>query len=104
MTSEDPANVEMSSLSKTDSVILPQPDHIITDASFVRCKSGFIRMARLLFHKVTLKSHVAYETVLQLDQGYRAVLKTFPTAWQDISVQETDIKTRWFRHACQEAM
>jgi hypothetical protein len=104
VTSAEPANVNLRALSKTDSKLDPQPNHVLTDSSFVRFKSVIIGMARMLFQEVTLKSHVQYETVMELDRGYRATLGRIPSAWQADQPGEMDVQTRWFRHACREVM
>lgn len=70
---DDPLNLNDSDLSSIDWKVNPSPDSVLTDSSSDRVRIAMSRQVRKVFDAVVLTKDFTYETVLELDQGYRAM-------------------------------
>lgn len=70
---DDPLNLNDSDLSSIDWRVNPSPPSVLTDSSSDRVRIAMSRQVRKVFDAVVLPQDFTYETVLELDRGYRTM-------------------------------
>ncbi|KAM0750481.1 hypothetical protein T439DRAFT_326448 [Meredithblackwellia eburnea MCA 4105] len=106
-TSAPLSNIDDKNLSSTDWRITPLPRSVATDTSFEYVKYMIAMQSRKVFDSlVTDNSNFSYETVLELDKGYRQILECLPDTWkvEHAKKEATTPKLRWKRHVVQESI
>jgi hypothetical protein len=74
---DDPLNLNDSDLSSIDWKVNPSPRSVLTDSSSDRVRIALSRQVRKVFDKVVLAKDFTYDTVLELDRGYRNMYACF---------------------------
>ncbi|KAM0787632.1 hypothetical protein ACM66B_003697 [Microbotryomycetes sp. NB124-2] len=78
---DDPLNLNDSDLSGIDWKVNPAPTAVLTDSTPDRVRIATARQVRKVFDAVVLPQDFTYETVLELDKGYRNILENLPDRW-----------------------
>ncbi|KAK4051134.1 hypothetical protein OIV83_002956 [Microbotryomycetes sp. JL201] len=85
---DDPLNLNDNDLSGIDWKVNPAPTAVLTDSTPDRVRIATARQVRKVFDAVVLPQDFTYETVLDLDKGYRSIL---PDRWtMESSAEENE--------------
>ncbi|KAK4056814.1 hypothetical protein OIO90_002063 [Microbotryomycetes sp. JL221] len=88
---DDPLNLNDADLSGIDWKVNPAPTAVLTDSTPDRVRIATARQVRKVFDAVILPQDFTYETVLELDKGYRAILESLPDRWtMESSAEESE--------------
>ncbi|KAL8281363.1 hypothetical protein RQP46_006397 [Phenoliferia psychrophenolica] len=103
---DDPSNLNDSDLSPIDFKVTPPPSNILTDSTADRVRVAMARQARKVFDAVVLRKDLTYETVLELDRGFREILDSLPDQWTlETTAEETEQPMlRYQRHFAGEGL
>ncbi|KAK4702031.1 hypothetical protein P7C70_g4194, partial [Phenoliferia sp. Uapishka_3] len=103
---DDPSNLNDSDLSSIDFKVTPVPSNVLTDSTADRVRVSMARQARKVFDAVVLRKDLTYETVLELDRGFREILESLPDQWTlETTAEETEQPMlRYQRHFAGEGL
>ncbi|GAA5945324.1 hypothetical protein JCM3775_007595, partial [Rhodotorula graminis] len=101
---DDPLNVNDTDLSPSTTALAPAPSSVLTDSSADRVRIAMARQVRAVFDRVVLARDWGYDTVLDLDSGFRTILAELPERWTLAADEQEDPMLRFQRHFVLEGL
>ncbi|GAA6012945.1 hypothetical protein JCM10207_008390 [Rhodosporidiobolus poonsookiae] len=101
---DDPLNVNDADLSPSTTAVQSAPSTVLTDSSADRVRIAMARQVRAVFDRVVLAREWTYETVLELDAGFRAILDELPERWTLAADEQEQPMLRFQRHFVLEGL
>ncbi|BGP39812.1 hypothetical protein JCM10449v2_003763 [Rhodotorula kratochvilovae] len=101
---DDPLNVNDTDLSPSTVSLTPAPSSVLTDSSADRVRIAMARQVRAVFDRVILARDWGYDTVLELDGGFRTILDELPERWTLAADEQEDPMLRFQRHFVLEGL
>ncbi|GAA6056116.1 hypothetical protein JCM3770_006002 [Rhodotorula araucariae] len=101
---DDPLNVNDTDLSPSTVALTPAPSSVLTDSSADRVRIAMARQVRAVFDRVILARDWGYDTVLELDGGFRTILDELPERWTLAADEQEDPMLRFQRHFVLEGL
>ncbi|GAA5868804.1 hypothetical protein JCM1840_005125 [Sporobolomyces johnsonii] len=101
---DDPLNLNDSDLSPSTTSFQSAPSSVLTDSSADRVRIATARQVRKVFDHVVLAKDSSYETILELDAGFRTILDELPERWTLAADEQEAPMLRFQRHFVLEGL
>ncbi|GJN89113.1 hypothetical protein Rhopal_002087-T1 [Rhodotorula paludigena] len=101
---DDPLNVNDADLSPSTTTLAPVPSSVLTDSSADRVRIATARQVRAVFDRTVLVRDYSYETIIDLDAGFRVILDELPERWTLAADEQEAPMLRFQRHFVLEGL
>ncbi|GAA5958019.1 hypothetical protein JCM21900_004747 [Sporobolomyces salmonicolor] len=101
---DDPLNLNDCDLSPSTTSCQSAPSSVLTDSSADRVRIATARQVRKVFDQVILARDSSYETILELDAGFRTILDELPERWTLAADEQEAPMLRFQRHFVLEGL
>ncbi|GAA5940469.1 hypothetical protein JCM1841_001026 [Sporobolomyces salmonicolor] len=101
---DDPLNLNDCDLSPSTTSCQSAPASVLTDSSADRVRIATARQVRKVFDQVILAKDSSYETILELDAGFRTILDELPERWTLAADEQEAPMLRFQRHFVLEGL
>ncbi|GAA5928564.1 uncharacterized protein JCM15063_003911 [Sporobolomyces koalae] len=100
---DDPGNLNDSDLSPSQTTSLSAPSTVLTDSTADRVRIATARQVRAVFDRVVLAHDSSFETIAELDKGFRDILDSLPEGWV-LSADDEPAMVKFQRHFVLEGL